>query len=124
MFLSMISDNDLLQETHLHRLSISSLSISHDIPRKSSNKNPHLVVLFSGWITFLRSESVGLLHQSTINISTSFLREMLKRIWRGVIFPLTIACGIDKKQSRTLLAIALLGGVMSVGTWIYQKKYP
>jgi hypothetical protein len=79
--------------------------------------------LFSGWITFLRSESVGLLHQPTINISASFLKEMLKRIWRGVIFPLTIACGIDRKQSKTLFAIAFLGGVVSVGTWIYQNNF-
>jgi hypothetical protein len=49
---------------------------------------------------------------------------MFKRVWRGVIFPLTIACGIDKRQSKTLLAIAFLGGVMSVGAWLYQKKFP
>jgi hypothetical protein len=72
----------------------------------------------------LRSESVGLWHHSTVKISTSFLKEMFKRVWRGVIFPLTIACGIDKRQSKTLLAIAFLGGVMSVGAWLYQKKFP
>jgi hypothetical protein len=121
IFLSLISDSDLLRDLLLQRLSLSSSTLMNTSTH--ANKNPHLLVLFTGWVTFLRSESVGLWHHSTVKISASFLTEMLKRVWRGVIFPLTIACGIDRRQSKTLFAMTLFGGVMSVGAWLYQKNF-
>lgn len=116
-FLSLISDNTILQDTYLENISSLIPSFSTTIHRP---ENLHLMVIFTGWITFLRSETVGLQRRTTFKISSSFIKEMLKRFWRGIISPISIACGVDKKQSRTLVAIALLGGIMSIGTWFYQ----
>lgn len=115
----MISDHDILHDTYLENISQYTSSLTSSASRP---ENLHLMVIFTGWITFLRSETVGLQRRTTFKISSSFVKEMLKRVWRGIISPVTTACGVDKKHSRTLVVIALLGGIMSIGSWFYQMS--
>jgi hypothetical protein len=106
--ISLVSNDELQEKTHLQNITL------------RVNPNPHLAVLFAGWVTFLQSESLGISQKSTLKISWSFVREMGKRIWRGIISPITMSCGIDRKQTRTVLAIALTGVVISVGVWVFR----
>ena len=115
--LSFISDHNILRDSYLENISTFALYSSTSRP-----ENLHLLVIFTGWITFLRSETVGVCHRTTFKISSSFIKEMFKRFWRGIISPVTTACGIDKKHSKTLIAIALLGGVLSLGSWFSQSS--
>lgn len=118
-FLALISDHDIHRDSYLE--DISSLT-SSTLSSSSCPENLDLLVIFTGWITFLRSETVGIRHRTTFKISSSFIKEMFKRFWRGIISPLTTACGMDKKQSKTLIAITLLGGLVSIGTWFYHTR--